>query len=260
VLRLAQSSGLVFADEQVSEATFADFDEPFFSSRYLEDYQEEMQELDIRLPRLLTNIKLMKGENLTLAGLLLFGKKPEQFRPQFTCKATSFAGKDITANAFRDKEDIHGKLIEQYQKGVAFITRNLRRIQVHENFNAPGQLEIPKLAFSEALANAIVHRSYYLNAPIQIYLFDDRLEIVSPGNLPNTINEDNIKYGVHVERNPTLLSFLEKAPEFSYTGRGSGVPRILKVCKQEGVDVRFTDDKTTQQFKIIFSRRESQVH
>jgi ATP-dependent DNA helicase RecG len=80
-----------------------------------------------------------------------------------------------------------------------------------------------------------------------IYIFDNRVEIVSPGNLPNTITEENIKYGVHIERNPTILSFLEKDPWFSYSGRGSGIPSVLKMCNQAGVKVEFLDDKQKQQ-------------
>jgi ATP-dependent DNA helicase RecG len=127
-------------------------------------------------------------------------------------------------------------------------------IQKHRNFNAPGVLEIPGDAFSEIIANAIVHRNYYINAQIQVYLFDNRLEIVSPGNLPNTITEENIKFGVHIERNPTILSFLEKDPGFSYSGRGSGIPSVLKMCNQADVRVEFLDDKQTQQFKVTFFR------
>ncbi len=150
--------------------------------------------------------------------------------------------------------EIRGKLIDQYKNSIYFVKRNLRRIQKHTNFNAPGVLEIPEEAFSEAIANAIIHRNYYINAPIQIYLFDDRLEVVSPGNLPNTVTEENIKFGIHIERNPTILSFLEKDDDFSYSGRGSGIPRVLKICEKEGVEVKFIDDKAKQQFKVIFKR------
>ena len=118
-------------------------------------------------------------------------------------------------------------------------------------------MEIPEQAFSEIIANAIIHRNYYISAPIQIFLFKNRLEIISPGNLPNTINAENIKWGVHVERNPTILSFLDKDKEFSYTGRGSGIPRVVKLCEEEDVAVSFSDKRETQQFKVTFSRSQT---
>lgn len=254
VLRLAQTSGILFADEIETNATVTDFDETFFQNRYKKFYQEELDKLGIPMVNLLANLKLVNNEKLTLAGLLLFGQQPERFRPQFIIKATYFDGNEISAQNFIDKQEIYGKLIEQYQQGQHFIHRNLRRVQKDQNFNAPGILEIPEHAFSEIIANAIIHRNYYISAPIQIFLFRDRLEIISPGNLPNTISEENIKWGVHVERNPTMLSFLDKDKEFSYTGRGSGIPRVLKLCEEEGVNVSFSDSRETQQFKVTFNR------
>ncbi|MCP5053741.1 MAG: transcriptional regulator [bacterium] len=254
VLRLAQTTGLFYADELETEATMQDFDKEFFLKHYQHYYKEEIEKLEIPFEKLLTNIRLLKKERLTLAGLLLFGQKPGQMRPQFSVKATVFEGTEIAMHMYKDKEDITGKLIDQLNGAKSFVKRNLRRKQKHQNFNAPGILEIPEDAFSEIIANAIVHRNYYINAQIQVYLFDDRLEIVSPGSLPNTITEENIKFGVHIERNPTILSFLEKDPGFSYSGRGSGIPSVLKMCKQEAVDVQFLDDKQTQQFKVTFSR------
>ncbi|NIM12311.1 MAG: hypothetical protein GTO45_09375 [Candidatus Aminicenantes bacterium] len=191
-----------------------DFDTDFFLKHYEQYYKEEIKQLEIPLIKLLTNIRLLREERLTLAGLLLFGRNPGRIRPQFSIKGTVFDGNDISRYDFKDKEDITGKLIDQFNQAKFFVKRNLRLIQKNRNFNAPGILEIPEDAFSEIIANAIVHRNYYINAQIQIYLFDNRLEIVSPGNLPNTITEENIKFGVHIERNPTILSFLEKDPGF----------------------------------------------
>lgn len=254
VLRLAQTSGLFYADELETEAQISHFDKAFFLAHYKRYYKEEIDKLEIPFEKLLENIRLVKRERLTLGGLLLFAKNPERIRPQFSIKATVFDGNDVSMHRFKDKEDITGKLVEQFNRAKFFVKRNLRLKQKHKNFNAPGVIEIPEEAFSEIIANAIVHRNYYVNAQIQIYLFDNRLEIISPGCLPNTITEENIKFGVHIERNPMLLSFLQKDPEFSYSGRGSGIPSVLRTCKEAGVPVQFEDNKNTQQFKVIFFR------
>ncbi len=111
------------------------------------------------------------------------------------------------------------------------------------------------MTFSEIIANAIVHRNYYIDSSIQINLFDDRLEINSPGNLPNTINEENIKFGVHIERNPIILYFLEKDTKFRYSGKGTGIPRVIKSCEEAELKVEFIDDKQKQQFRVIFYRK-----
>ncbi|RMG27120.1 MAG: transcriptional regulator [Methanobacteriota archaeon] len=255
VLRLAQSVGLVYADETPTSATLNDFDKEFFVRWYRENLNKDPEQIGIPFERLLKNMKLARDGQLTLAGLLLFGKTPQTFRPQFGIKATYFAGNSVTANQFLDKEDIHGKLFEQYKQANAFIRRNLRRVQQGEEFNAPGVLEIPEEAFSEIVANAIVHRNYYISAPIQIYLFDDRVEIHSPGNLPNTLDEENIKFGIHIERNPIILSLMEKDREFKYTGRGTGIPRVLDLCRSANIRVEFRDDKSRQLFSAVFYRK-----
>jgi len=109
------TSGLHFADELEIDAVIADLDKEFFRRRYKKYYQQEFEKLGISFEQLLTNLKILQNNKLTLAGLLLFGKKPERLRPQFGIKATNFAGNDIAVRDFIDKQDIHGKLIEQYK-------------------------------------------------------------------------------------------------------------------------------------------------
>jgi len=73
-------------------------------------------------------------------------------------------------------------------KRKAPIERNLHRIQTTDDFNDPGTMEIPQKVFSEILANAIIHRNYYIQAPIQVHLFAGRLEIESPGDTSKYID------------------------------------------------------------------------
>jgi len=254
-LRLAQSSGFLYADESETETSVKDIDLDFFKARYHSFYQEQIERLEIPIENLLVNIRLMKDDKLTLAGLLLFGKNPEFVKPQFGIKATYFEGSEISGQRYKDSENIRGKLINQYLDGIYFIKRNLRRIQGNQNFNAPGMLEIPEETFSEIIANAIVHRNYYIDSSIQINLFDDRLEVNSPGNLPNTINEENVKFGVHIERNPIILYFLEKDTKFRYSGKGTGIPRVIKLCEEAGIKIKLINDRHKQQFSVIFYRR-----
>jgi len=254
LFRLMQSSKILFADELETNAKIEAIDLEYLERFYRKVYQEKLENHGFPLQKLLENLKLMSGQNLTLAGLLLFGSHPENIKPQFTIKATYFEGDDISVEWFRDSENILGKLLEQFLTGKNFVKRNLRRIQAGRNFNAPPMLEIPEAAFSEAIANAIIHRDYFINAPIFIYMFDSRVEIISPGALPNTVTEENIKYGIHIERNPTILTFLEKEQDFHYSGRGSGVPRMIAACKKQGIGIKLINDQDKQQFKVVFFR------
>lgn len=84
-----------------------------------------------------------------------------------------------------DSEDLDGPLQSLFRRAMAFIKRNLRHIQAGQSFNCVGQLEIPEVVFEEQLVNAPVHRDYLISAPIRLFVFADRVEIISPGHLPD---------------------------------------------------------------------------
>jgi ATP-dependent DNA helicase RecG len=250
LFRLMQSSSRLFADEMPTDISKDHFDFLWFARFYQLVFNEELSETDIQRQVLLENLKLMQSSRLTLAGLLLFGKNVAHHRPQFGIKGTVYLSEDT----FRDKEDLGGNLFELRKGGVDFILRNLRRSQHSPDFNAPGELEIPAPAIKEAVANALVHRNYFIDAPIFLNLFPDRLEIASPGVLPNTITVENIKMGIHLERNPILLSLVSKDPDFGYTGRGSGIPRLLRLCREKNINVTLWNDTERNIFRVIFER------
>ena len=252
LFRLMQSSSRLFADEMSTNVHQDDIDMLYFSDFYNHTFDEDLNDVNISIHSLLHNLKLVQDDRLTLAGLLLFGKNVAFHKPQFGIKATNY----LTEDSFLDKEDIVGKLFEQHRKGIDFILRNLYRSQVDSDFNLPGQLEIPLFAIKEVVANALAHRDYFINSSVFINIWPDRVEILSPGVLPNTVSIENIKLGIHMERNPILLSFMAKNPNFGYTGRGSGIPRVLRLCKAQGVKVEFVNDTARNCFQVVFYRKQ----
>ena len=88
---------------------------------------------------------------------------------------------------------------------MSFLTRNLRQIQVEKDFNSQGELEVSSATLSEIVVNAILHRSYVIEAPLRVFIFDNRIEIHSPGLLPEGVSTESIKYGVSVPRNKLFL-------------------------------------------------------
>jgi len=142
-----------------------------------------------------------------------------------------------------------GKLEAVFDKALSFITRNIRHIQADQNVNSPGKLEIPKVALEELLANALVHRDYFVSSPVRIFIFDDRIEIISPGHLPNNLTIENIKRGNSNIRNPILASFASKI--LPYRGLGNGVRRALN----EYPAIEFIDDRDGNHFFVIIKRR-----
>ena len=108
---------------------------------------------------------------------------------------------------------------------MSFLQRNLRRIQAGQGFNTEGELEVPAPALEELVVNMLLHRDYFISAPWRVMLFDDRIELISPGSLPNNLTVENIRYGVSNMRNPLIASFATK--ELPYRGIGTGIRRAL---------------------------------
>jgi len=95
---------------------------------------------------------------------------------------------------------------------------------------------------------ALIHRDYFISAPIRVFVFRDRVEIISPGHLPNNLTVDNIKAGNSNARNPTLASHASHI--LPYRGIGSGIITALE--KYPAID--FVDDRDGNLFKVILKR------
>lgn len=247
--RLFQQAGLIYADEvPVAGTTVADIDRRALGEYFENRYREPLADTDQSLARLLHNMGLVRDGALTLAGLLLFGKKPERFRPAFTIKAVALPGRELHETRYLDSEDIFDGLAGQYQRGLAFIKRNLHYVQGDQGINSLGILEIPEIALQELLVNALIHRDYFISAPIRVLVFADRVEIGNPGHLPNHLSVEQIRYGLSNMRNPLLASHATHL--LPYRGLGSGIPRALKAWP----NIEWVDDRAGNQFKAIIRR------
>jgi ATP-dependent DNA helicase RecG len=116
--------------------------------------------------------------------------------------------------------------------------------------NAPGLSEIPESVFEELLVNALVHRDYLVSAPIRLFIFDNRIEIISPGHLPNNLTVEKMLAGNSNIRNPILVSFVAKGL-LPYHGLGSGIKRALDAWPQ----VDFIDDRDGCLFTATVHRK-----
>ena len=228
IARLLQSSGNLFADETiVNGTTVNDIDEEVFRKFILKKHEESIDELGLPISELLSNMGMLKGGNLTLGGLLLFGKNPQAFKSTFTVQCIAYKGNDVGVTSYRSKkEPFQGNLREIYEKTLSFIVQNLNETQIDANFNSQGQLEIPIDTIIELLVNALVHRDYFINSSIKVFVFDNRIEIISPGRLPNTLTIESIKSGTSVIRNPKLYSNVPYLLPFQ--GVGSGIRRAYR--------------------------------
>ena len=204
--------------------------------------------------KILRNLRFIRPDgSLTVAAMLLFGKYTQRWLPMMTAKCICFAGNSIGSKVFRDKvndADMEGNLLHQYDTIMDFFTRNLHNVQVGEEFNSMGKLEIPYTSLVEFTVNSLVHRSLNMKAPVRIFIFDNRVEIHSPGALPNGLTIDDIKAGTSMPRN--MFLFNNAIYLLPYTGVGSGITRAL----DEDINVTFMNNDKAQEFVITAWRGE----
>jgi len=221
----------------------------YFEKEYRDDFDNYLAKYNLSVNQLLNNVKIVEGEHLNLVGLSFFSNNPQRSRPLNVIKAISFFGNDITDTKYISSSDIDGTLPQQLEQGLRFIQQNLLNTQSEKGFNSLGDLEIPIEVFEELLVNALVHRDYSILSSIRIFIFKDRIEIISPGVLPNHLNEENIRLGISIARNPILLRYASRL--MPYRGVGSGILRALS--KYSKID--FENNQLKYEFKVTIWRK-----
>jgi len=249
--RLFQMGKKFYAESQVVAAsTLEDFEhnrfERFYEKKYSETPPNRSEEGEA-YQRILENLELVDSGRVTVAGLLLFGdrRRLPVLLPEMKIDAIWFKGIERASSEWHDQRRIEGTLVEQYDEGMGFLKRWNARIQGQGSFNQNGNAKIPETVFEELLVNALIHRDYFIKDSIKLFIFDDRIEIRSPGKLPNSLTVDQIRKGVRRSRNALLASF---APDLlNFRGVGSGIVRALKawpsiswVNDKEGEEVLVT--------------------
>ena len=184
---------------------------------------------------ILSKWKLLKNGNPTNGAVLLFSNNIEEY-PQFTLRMARFVG--TNKNMFRDNQRAEGNCFQLLDAGAAFCFKHLSlsgRITNH-SLEREEQLEVPYHALREALINALCHRHWErYNLTISLAIYDDRIEIASPGTFPPQITPENIKEP-H-ESYPHNLKVAEALYRMTYLENwGSGAKRIMDACEAQGVE------------------------
>jgi predicted HTH transcriptional regulator len=252
--RMFQSAQLVHGDDVPIPGTSAsDIDVDYFRKFFTNRFGTDLDEQGLSLTQILANMRLLSQGMLTVSGALLFASDPTPLVPAFHIKAVCYPGTDIHSSRYADSADIYGRIESQFEQSLSFVVRNLRREQREQGVNSEGIPEVPRIVFEELLANAIIHRDFFVSAPIRIFIFDDRIEIISPGHLPNNLTVDNIRCGNSNMRNPILASYATKV--LPYRGLGNGIVRAIK----EYPRIDFCDDRDGNRFVAIVRRPKASV-
>lgn len=251
ILALFQDSGSYQTDAAGVDGTaLADLDRYAIDEYLMKVYSLNMESLGEKAEQMLKNIHILNNSGKpTLAGYLFFGKHPEYNCPTCMVKAVSFFGNELGGTQYRDTKEILGNMPQVYEKSMAFLKSNLHNIQEEgASFNTLGKLEIPESVLEEVLQNALIHRDLLRPAPIRIFIFDNRVEIISPGALAGGLTEEDIRNGKTYQRNPFMATFATNA--LHYRGIGSGIVRILAECP----NMVFQNDSVGNEFKVTLYR------
>lgn len=170
------------------------------------------------------------------AAVLLFGKKPQNFFPRAQVRFIKYEGTEaLTGAQMNVMKDVifDGTILDMVKKSINFVSTQIREhTYLGPDARFVTKAEYPEFVWKELIINAITHRDYsILGTDIQIKMFDDRITVESPGNLPGLVRLDNMRH-MHFSRNPQIAEFL-KAHKF-VREFGEGVDRMYRELAEAG--------------------------
>lgn len=246
--RLFQQRGTFRAElRPVSGAVFADLDLRRLKNYFVHVRQQDVPADDdeVGWATLLFNTEIMVEDGITVSGMLLFGRTPNRFLPQAGIDAAAFPGNSKDYGA-RERSALRGPLTPLLNDADEIVEAGLVEQAlafVQRNTVVAGRLEeggarreevpaYPREAVREAIVNALVHRDYLLsNTDIELTIYEDRMEIVSPGRLPNGITPARMLTGCRAARNQLMKDVMR---DYRYLeSSGMGVPRKIVKCMHE---------------------------
>lgn len=251
------------------ETVSREYDRAFIDSADIVDIDIELinqitTQLSIKITpeKFLQHIDLAEfdGSKLKLkrAALLLFAKKPNKWHPRLQVRVIKVAGVELKSgedfNVIND-EEISDNVIRLIESSWEIIRPHLTETKFSKQALFKTQIVYPELACREALINAIAHRDYSIEGRgIEVYVFSDRLEIQSPGELLSSVKVTDLEKqtGVHQSRNSNLAKALR---EVGYMRElGEGIRRIFELMKSNDLEAPHFESKN-KAFKITLSQK-----
>ena len=230
----SQSRLIRFDETLVPETSYSDIDNSL-KQRFLKPSTPEKEQLS----KLHLTAKGEYDEGLSVTGVLLLTADPTQWLKNAYIQCVFYSGKERDAKDQIDAEDMTGPVDQQIDGTIDFVVRNMRI----EAKKVLGRVDIPQYdigAVFEAVVNAVAHRDYSMTGRrIRLHMFADRLEIYTPGQLPNSLSIDGLMDNT-VTRNETLVNLLsryykareEAGRQALIERRGEGVPKIVNESQQ----------------------------
>ncbi len=188
-------------------------------------------------------MSIVRNGEVTLSAVLLFGLYPQAYFPQLCITAVVVPGNEIgdvgaIGERFLDNERIEGSIPEMLERALQFVRRNMKtKTIIHsDSGRREDRTDYPMTAVREALINALVHRDYSMHTegmPIQILMFENRMEIHNPGGIYGRLRTDQLGKMQPDTRNPVLAAALEVLGITE--NRYSGIPTIRRAFAEYGM-------------------------
>lgn len=246
--RLYQASGLMRYDVRpIAGTSLEDLDLRRLRAYFEIVREQEAPQAPDDWEQLLVNTDFMvedRGRRIAnVGGILLFGQNPNRWLPQAGIAAIAYEG---TERDYATREDarLRGPITPLVDAGgevtdrgvidqaIDFVNRNIGHAAELRGGQRQDRVDYPPEAVREAVVNAVVHRDYTIAVTdIEIAVFTDRIEVISPGRLPNTVTIDKMRSGYRATRNELIKEVLR---DYRYVdARGLGVPRkIIRLMRE----------------------------
>lgn len=258
----SQARIIRFDEQPVPDTDLSSLDE-YLWRRFIPQKEKDLT-LALKKMRLITHDD-MGSERASVAGILMCCEHPERVLPAAFIEAVRYRGVKQNSNYQAAAAKITGPLDRQILHAMSFVRVNMKVGAVKQ----PGRIEFPQFslrAVFEAVVNAVAHRDYSIHASkIRLFMYEDRLELFSPGALPNTLTIESLPLR-QATRNELITSLLARCPTEEYDTdfgrqylmdrRGEGVPVILEESEKlsgKSPEYRLIDD--TELFLTIFSAK-----
>ena len=211
-------------------------------------------------------MSITRNSEITLSTAMVFCPYPQAYFPQLCIIAISVPGTEIgelgeAGERFLDNQRIEGNIPEMLEQAIQFVKKNMKTMTIVNPYDGrrEDKTEYPITAVREAIINALVHRDYSVHTegmPIQIIMYEDRMEIKNPGGIYGRIRVDQLGKMQPDTRNPVLALELEllKVTENRY----SGIPTIRReMAKYNLIEPEFLDERGS--FTVIFYKSNKEV-
>ena len=213
---------------------------------------------------LLVNVELLHEEephSTTVAALMLFGRNPARFLPHAKIDAVAYFGmeKDYEAKErctlrgpILPLQGVDGAVLEAglVEQAMDFVERNIATVRLADNVRREERWEFPQDAVRETIVNAIVHRDYHLSGTdIELSIYSDRLEVVSPGRLANGVTPERMRVGCRSVRNVILKDVMRDYGYLEHMGMGVRRKIVRGMLEHNGTDPDLVAED--EQFTVV---------